>query len=739
MNNIKTKIIITLIVSILICSTIVIGHNYNKNEDYKRQEETSGHLVPSSSDVTIGDTFYVDFYVYSNNSVTSFTIRQLFFNETTAGLVNVTQNPGGTPNEDYNCSFYPNWSTALTDDGDLDNSTGNYTYIQSVNMSGVEGNNTAIRINFSTNYCGLLRVYIPTTIWSGQSGLDIGVGAADLWTDGYVTIHPEAPENFTASTYNMSIVNLSFNFTNGATNIVVCGKAGSYPTDYNDNQIYNGTMTTYDHHSLNPGTTYYYRAWSWNDSGGDFSLTNLTATNTTTSNTPPTISNPSPANGTTNVDIMQGTVNATVEDAQGNDISGTIRGTEINPYTGGGANRSVLANTLTPLPYNTIINWWVNMTDGYNESKEMYTFTTRNYFIPSPPSAFSASPYNKTVMNISWTPAGSNLTYVEYNTVESWTRGEGILLENGSNTTTSQDGLTPATTYYYLAWSYNETDEKFSTTNTSANGTTSENHAPAFYFPNPINGSSGVNVSLAIVNVTILDEDGDTFTWSIEGINITANNSAWDTNGSKEANINGPLEYNTTYTWWVNATDGYNVTNVTYTFGTELNPGYMTVWSPIPINVSIGNTRPTANISISAATGSPIDIYFYYYNITPVTNTTSLFKNWSGQTSGRFEFNTSNALTPANPNGDTRFIWGDTQYIWWINVTDGTNWVNKTYYFNTSGSRYDVANSGDVVATDVTIDWSKRQGEVGYDNLYDVDYSGDVTATDCSIIWENRT
>jgi len=59
--------------------------------------------------------------------------------------------------------------------------------------------------------------------------------------------------------------------------------------------------------------------------------------------------------------------------------------------------------------------------------------------------------------------------------------------------------------------------------------------------------------------------------------------------------------------------------------------------------------------------------------------------------------------------------------------------------YRTEYSRYDVTTSGDVIATDVSVTWSNRQGEFSYLGIYDVDNSGDITASDCSLVWSNRT
>jgi len=152
-----------------------------------------------------------------------------------------------------------------------------------------------------------------------------------------------------------------------------------------------------------------------------------------------------------------------------------------------------------------------------------------------------------------------------------------------------------------------------------------------------------------------------------------------------------------------------------------------------PPNESVGNDRAPSNLSVQI-NGSGLDIYIYFQNMSGVSNSTELLGVWLDQSTNRFE------ITPLiNSSLTTQFIWGDTVYFWYLNVTDGASWYNETYYFVTDGSRYDIDASGDVVATDASVTWSSRSGEKIYDGIYDVNSGGDITATDASIVWSNRT
>jgi len=75
---------------------------------------------------------------------------------------------------------------------------------------------------------------------------------------------PDAPTSFNASTVNTTQIDLSWTKGNGAQKTKIQRKEGSYPTDRNDGtQVYFDTGTSTPDTGLTPGTTYYYRAWSY--------------------------------------------------------------------------------------------------------------------------------------------------------------------------------------------------------------------------------------------------------------------------------------------------------------------------------------------------------------------------------------------------------------------------------------------------------------------------------------------
>jgi hypothetical protein len=96
-----------------------------------------------------------------------------------------------------------------------------------------------------------------------------------------------------------------------------------------------------------------------------------------------------------------------------------------------------------------------------------------------------------------------------------------------------------------------------------------------FSSENPADDVSGISVSLSSLNITIRDPEGDSFNWTIEtSPNVGSSLGNDEANGSKTCTVSA-LDYNTVYTWYVNATDSASghSTNMTYSFKTEYLPG----------------------------------------------------------------------------------------------------------------------------------------------------------------------
>jgi hypothetical protein len=214
-------------------------------------------------------------------------------------------------------------------------------------------------------------------------------------------------------------------------------------------------------------------------------------------------------------------------------------------------------------------------TKPFGDSPMICNVTLRAEYIPSTPSDFNAAAYNRTQINLTWTNAGTNNTYIEWNTAEHWAIGAGTLLYNGTNSLCAHTGLSIITTYYYQAWSYNVTDNVFSTTNVSANATP-RNSTPVLSGESPTNGSTSQSRNPTL-SITVFDIDNDkmnvTFwikndaeNWVMVGYHDNSSNGAYT------QTTNSFSSYSTLYHWSVNCTDNVTWTNETYSFTTGDQP-----------------------------------------------------------------------------------------------------------------------------------------------------------------------
>lgn len=87
-------------------------------------------------------------------------------------------------------------------------------------------------------------------------------------------------------------------------------------------------------------------------------------------------------------------------------------------------------------------------------------------------SYFNVSTNSKTQMTLNWTQStNGNYTYIERNTISSWSIGDGTFLYNATNIGTVDSNVTAYNVYYYNAWAFNESTHNFSAY-TSANNHT---------------------------------------------------------------------------------------------------------------------------------------------------------------------------------------------------------------------------------------------------------------------------
>ena len=493
-----------------------------------------------------------------------------------------------------------------------------------------------------------------------------------------------------------------------------------------------------------------------------------------------TLSNPSPANESTGISITTDFWNITIEDPEGDTFNWTIEGNGTlgtntsTDCTNGSYNISITGN----LSYNTTYTIWVNASDNsINWTNESFIFTTENESTGGTtvydtlsfggkadiqdeyPIISNVGPTNGSTdillypwLNVTVTDPQSNPMNVTwlYNLGAGW-------IEFAYNTTTSGSTVRQRATFANNSqtvynWSVHVNDSNPSWTNATYKFTTYEYTWGDWsdWWEFNYTAEAPTNLSVSTYNENALNISWDNPT-----------NGGWDSvvllrNSSTHANYpftpsNGTVIYNGTnetyndtglaksttyfYTIWT-----WNETNAEYSTNNDTasgtTQGDIAICCSYPPNTSTGNSRPPTNVSIRV-NGTGFDVYLYFNNMTGTSNVTTLFANWSSENTGYFSFDEFNWTTPGNEVTD--WIWGNVRYIWYVNVTDGSTWYNRSYYYDTDGSRYDVDGSGDVIASDASRTWSHRTGETTYNGIYDVNYGGDITATDASLVWANRT
>jgi len=99
--------------------------------------------------------------------------------------------------------------------------------------------------------------------------------------------------------------------------------------------------------------------------------------------------------------------------------------------------------------------------------------------------------------------------------------------------------------------------------------TAEANVAPEVSDPEPADAATGVPLSTSLLNFTLSDANGDPMDYYVSTIPDVGFDSALGvSDGTFSLAVSG-LEYGTTYTWWVNVTDGTDWTNSSFTFTTE--------------------------------------------------------------------------------------------------------------------------------------------------------------------------
>jgi len=169
---------------------------------------------------------------------------------------------------------------------------------------------------------------------------------------------------------------------------------------------------------------------------------------------------------------------------------------------------------------------WSGYVEGSNTTTEIGN--------PEDPTNFDVSAYNSTQINLTWTKgANATHTYIEWhNFFFDWDRGDGNFIYNDTGESYYHTSLDPNTMYYYIAWSYNNETNLWSTTGIgNADGTSQNETDPVTELTLPsVYPTSGVaSYTNFYFNVTWKDT---TYTPEDGYLKVNISKDGWYTNQS---------------------------------------------------------------------------------------------------------------------------------------------------------------------------------------------------------------
>ena len=339
-------------------------------------------------------------------------------------------------------------------------------------------------------------------------------------------------------------------------------------------------------------------------------------------NLPPEFGAPSPTNGSTGQPLSF-TWSIPISDPEGDSFDWSIECSNGQTNSATGASNGTKTLSLSDLDYLTTYTVWVNATDpeGSGEyTRAWYTFTTEEQPPNDPPEFGTPSPTNGSTgqpLSFTWSipisdPEGDSFDWsIECSNGQT---NSATGASNGTKTLSLSD-LDYLTTY--TVW-VNATDPEGSGEYTRAwyTFTTEEqppNDPPEFGTPSPTNGSTGQPLSFTW-SIPISDPEGDSFDWSIECNNGQTNSGSDASNGTKTLTLSG-LDYLTTYTVWVNATDSEGsgeYTRAWYIFTTEPEGNLPPNTPNKPSGTKLGLISTTYTYTTSAIDPNNDQVYYMW-------------------------------------------------------------------------------------------------------------------------------
>ncbi|MDH7517915.1 MAG: hypothetical protein QHH19_06190, partial [Candidatus Thermoplasmatota archaeon] len=619
-------------------------------------------------------------------------------------------NPSTTPTIDmWGVSYYPNTPPYTPSNPDPANGATNVDIQADLSWSGgdPDGDPVTYDVYFGTTSS-------PPKVVSNQSGTTYDPGTLSFVTtyywrivawDNYGGFAVGPIWSFTTRANNPPYVPSNPYPPNGAVNVNLNadlswsgGDPDGDPVTYD---VYFGTTssppkvvgnqsgTTYDPGTMNYNTLYYWKIVSW-DNYGASTVGPIWSFTTRTNHPPNTPSNPSPANGATNVPITADLSWTGGDPDPGDTVVYDIYFGTTNPPPILVYGHTTTTYDLYTLNYNTLYYWKIVAWDSFGESTPgpVWSFTTianSPPYTPSNPNPSDGASNIDIDAILSWTggdPDGDPVTYdVYFGTVSPPPKVV------GNQTSTSYDppgDLAFGTTYYWriVAWD----NYGGSAVGPIWSFTTRFNNPPYTpYNPYPSDGATNVNLNVDL-SWSGGDPDGDIVTYDVY-FGTTTPPPKIVANQSATTYDPGMLNYGTTYYWKIVSWDNYGASTVgpIWSFTTKTNNPPNTPSNPNPANGAI-NVDIQADLSWTCTDpdGDTLtyDVYFGIESPPPLVSI--------GQTEKKYD--------PGTMNHNTTYYWKIIAHDNNGASTEGPIWYFKTMEpFNHPPNRPTLSSGNEII------------------------------------------
>lgn len=298
-------------------------------------------------------------------------------NETYSFTITSNEPPAlsnGNPSNEYtNVSLLT--SSLSVDINDLDGDPLNWTIETSPNIgsqdnsTGAEGNGTKTCVITSLRHSTTYYWYVNVSdgkIWTNETY---------SFTTNYAPSHSsETPTNNSNTISPIPVLSITCSDTDSdvMTAFWHSNSSGSWDVFAINNSINDGSSITQVNNNFSGNGTKYW--WSVNLTDEN---TWVNSTYHFTTNYAPSISSPSPSNGSTGVTVSTTIISVTINDIEGDTFNWTIETSPNVGYnTGENSSNGSISCNISSLSYSTTYYWFVNVTNGRIWTNNTYNFQT---------------------------------------------------------------------------------------------------------------------------------------------------------------------------------------------------------------------------------------------------------------------------------------------------------------------------------------------------------------------------